>query len=69
MSDKRVVYLAEKLTALANPSYCAVKKTSPMFEEIRYYAQELPRLSEKRQTILDEMVELAQSLPEYEILL
>ncbi|MFX3774613.1 IS110 family transposase, partial [Streptococcus suis] len=29
ISDKRVAYLAEKLIALANQSYCAVKKTSP----------------------------------------
>ncbi|AHF60294.1 IS110 family transposase [Streptococcus suis] len=69
ISDKRVAYLAEKLIALANQSYCAVKKTSPMLEEVRYYAKELFRLSEQRQTILDEMVELAQPLPEYDILL
>ncbi|WP_447558294.1 IS110-like element ISSsu7 family transposase [Streptococcus suis] len=69
ISDKRVAYLAEKLIALANQSYCAVKKTSPMLEEVRYYAKELFRLSEQKQTILDEMVELAQPLPEYDILL
>ncbi|UUD28671.1 IS110 family transposase [Streptococcus suis] len=69
ISDKRVAYLAEKLIALANQSYCAVKKTSPMLEEVRYYAQELLRLSEQRQTVLDQMVELAQPLPEYDILL
>ncbi|MGQ7376674.1 IS110 family transposase, partial [Streptococcus suis] len=65
ISDKRVAYLAEKLTALANQSYCAVKKTSPIMEEVRYYAKELLRLSEQRQAVLDEMVELAQPLPEY----
>ncbi|MFX3841403.1 transposase, partial [Streptococcus suis] len=48
---------------------CAVKKTSPMLEEVRYYAKELFRLTEQRQTILDEMVELAQPLPEYDNLL
>ncbi|HEM3071906.1 TPA: IS110 family transposase [Streptococcus suis] len=69
ISDKRVAYLAEKLTALANQSYCAVKKTSPMLEEVRYYTKELLRLSEQRQAVLDEMVELAQPLPEYDILL
>ncbi|HEM6412092.1 TPA: IS110 family transposase [Streptococcus suis] len=69
ISDKRVAYLAEKLIALANQSYCAVKKTSPMLEEVRYYAKELLRLSEQRQTVLDQMVELAQPLPEYDILL
>ncbi|NQG86417.1 IS110 family transposase [Streptococcus suis] len=69
ISDKRVAYLAEKLIALANQSYCAVKKTSPILEEVRYYAKELLRLSEQRQVVLDEMVELAQPLPEYDILL
>ncbi|MFX3970860.1 IS110 family transposase, partial [Streptococcus suis] len=34
ISDKRVAYLAEKLIALANQSYCAVKKTSPIMEEV-----------------------------------
>ncbi|WP_044765909.1 IS110 family transposase, partial [Streptococcus suis] len=62
ISDKRVAYLAEKLIALANQSYCAVKKTSPMLEEVRYYGKELLRLSEQRQTVLDQMVELAQPL-------
>ncbi|MGT2786989.1 IS110 family transposase, partial [Streptococcus loxodontisalivarius] len=69
ISDKRVSELADKLTELANQSYCAVKKTSPIMEEVRYYAQELLRLTECRQIVLDEMVTLAQPLPEYEILL
>ncbi|WP_105105047.1 IS110 family transposase, partial [Streptococcus suis] len=69
ISDKRVAYLAEKLIALANQSYCAVKKNSPMLEEVRYYTKELLRLSGQRQAVLDEMVELAQPLPEYDILL
>ncbi|HEM2699881.1 TPA: IS110 family transposase, partial [Streptococcus suis] len=50
-------------------SYCAVKKTSPILEEVHYYAKELLRLSEQRQAVLDQMVELAQPLPEYDILL
>lgn len=69
ISDKRVAYLVEKLIALANQSYCAVKKNSPMLEEVRYYTKELLRLSEQRQAVLDEMVELAQPLPECDILL
>ena len=64
-----MAYLAQKLAALANQSYCAVKKNSPILEEIRYYAKELLRLSEQRQAVLEQMVELAQPLPEYEILL
>ena len=69
ISNKRVAYLAQKLAALANQSYCAVKKNSPILEEVRYYAKELLRLSEQRQAVLEQMVELAQPLPEYEILL
>ena len=69
ISNKRVAYLAQKLAALANQSYCAVKKNSPILEEVRYYAEELLRLSEQRQAVLEQMVELAQPLPEYEILL
>ncbi|MFX3931135.1 IS110 family transposase, partial [Streptococcus suis] len=64
-----VAYLAYKLIALANQSYCAVKKTSPILEEVLYYGKELLRLSEQRQTVLDQLVELAQPLPEYDILL
>ncbi|NKN40827.1 IS110 family transposase, partial [Streptococcus alactolyticus] len=48
ISDKRVAYLAQKLAALANQSYCTVKKNSPILEEVRYYAKELLRLSEQR---------------------
>lgn len=69
MSDKRVSYLVTKLLELAKQSYCAVKKASPMIEEVRYYAQELLRLTERRQVTLDNMIELAQPLPEYDILL
>ena len=69
ISEKRVTYLVDKLTKLANQSYCAVKKTSPVIEEVKYYAGELLRLSEHRQGVVEEMVTLAQSLPEYEILL
>ena len=68
ISEKRIAYLTDKLVELANRSYCAVKKTSPMMEEVRYYAQELLRLSERRQVVLSDMVALAQPLPEYDIL-
>ena len=68
ISEKRIAYLTDKLIKLAKQSFCAVKKTSPMLEEIRYYAQELLRLSERRQVVLNDMVALAQPLPEYDIL-
>lgn len=68
ISEKRVTLLSDKLIELAKQSYCASKKTSPMIEEVKYYAQELLRLTEQRQVILNEMVSLAQSLPEYDIL-
>ena len=64
ISEKRIAYLTDKLIKLAKQSFCAVKKTSPMLEEVRYYAQ----LSERRQVVLNDMVALAQPLPEYDIL-
>lgn len=39
-----------------------------MIEEVRCYAKELLRLSERRQAIFDKMVALAQPLPEDKIL-
>ena len=68
ISEKRVTYLVDKLTKLANQSYCEVKKTSPMLEEVRYYAQELFSLSECRQVVLNDTGTLAKSLAENEIL-
>ena len=68
ISEKRIAYLTDKLIKLAKQSFCAVKKTSPMLEEVRYYDQELLRLSERRQVVLNDMVALAQPLPEYDIL-
>ena len=60
ISENRVANLAEKLVGLAKQSYSAVSKTSPMIEEVRYYAQELLRLSERRQVVLNDVVALAQ---------
>ena len=68
ISEKRIAYLTDKLIKLAKQSFCAVKKTSPILEEVRYYAQELLRLSERRQVVLNNMVALVQPLPEYDIL-
>ena len=68
ISEKRIAYLTDKLIKLAKQSFCAVKKNSPMLEEVRYYAQELLRLSERRQVVLNDMVTLVQPLPEYDIL-
>ena len=48
ISEKRVTYLVDKLTKLANLSYCAVKKTSPVIEEVKNYAGALLRLYEHR---------------------
>lgn len=68
ISEKSIAYLTDKPMKLAKQSFCAVKKTSPLLEEVRYYAQELLRLSERRQVVLNDMVALAQPLPEYDIL-
>ena len=68
ISEKRIAYLTDKLIKLSKQSFCAIKKNSPMMEEVRYYAQELLRLSERRRVVLNNMVALAQPLPEYDIL-
>ncbi|MGV3010215.1 hypothetical protein ACED98_02830 [Streptococcus thoraltensis] len=48
ISNKHVYFLTNKLIELAEQSYCTVQETSPIIEEVRYYAQELLRLSERR---------------------
>ena len=60
ISEKRIAYLTDKLIKLSKQSFCAIKKTSQMLEEVR--------LSERRQVVLSDMVALAQPLPEYDIL-
>ena len=69
ISENRVERLAEKLVELAKQSYPALSKTSPMIEEVKYHAQELLRLTNPRDQVLAQMIELAEPLPEYEILL
>ena len=60
ISEKRIAYLTDELIKLSKLSFCAIKKTSQMLEEVR--------LSERRQVVLNNMVALVQPLPEYDIL-
>lgn len=69
VSEKRIITLTDKLLELAEQSYPSVSLNSPMLEIVRYYAQELLRLNTQRQSILEDMIERAQTLPEYDILL
>ena len=69
ISENRVGNLAEKLVGLAKQSYSAISKTSPMIEEVKYNAQELIRLTNRREQVLEQLIELAKTLPEYEFLL
>ena len=69
ISENRVGNLAEKLVGLAKQSYSAISKTSPMIEEVKYNAQKLIRLTSRREQVLEQLIELAKPLPEYEILL
>ena len=69
ISENRIGNLAEKLVGLAKQSYFAISKTSPMIEEVKYNAQELIRLTNRREQVLEQLIELAKPLPEYEILL
>ena len=63
ISENRVGNLAEKLVGLAKQSY------SPIIEEVKYNAQELIRLTNRREQVLEQLIKLAKPLPEYEILL
>lgn len=69
ISENRVDNLAEKLVGLAKQSYSAISKTSPIIEEVKYNAQELIRLTNRREQVLEQLIELAKPLPEYEIFL
>ena len=69
ISENRVGNLTEKLVGLAKQSYSAISKNSPMIEEVKYNAQELIRLTNRREQVLEQLIELAKPLPEYEILL
>ena len=69
ISENRVGNLAEKLVGLAKQSYSGISKTSPIIEEVKYNAQELIRLTNRREQVLEQLIELAKPLPEYEILL
>ena len=40
-----------------------------MIEEVKYNAQELIRLTNRREQVLEQLIELAKPLPEYEIFL
>lgn len=61
--------LTEKLVELAKQSYPAILKIHPIINEVKCYAQELLRLTNHREQVLEQMIELAESLPEYDILL
>ena len=61
--------MAEKLVELAKQSYTAISTISPLIKEVLYHAQELLRLTNRRDQVLVQIIELAEHLPEYEILL
>lgn len=57
--------LAEKLISLAQTAYPAVDVDSLRLEETRYLATELMKKTELKAKLIGQMVELAQSLPEF----
>ena len=69
ISENRVGNLTEKLVGLARQSYAGISKASPMIEEVKYDAQESIRLTNSREQVLQQLIALAEPLPEYEILL
>ena len=69
ISENRVGNLTEKLVGLAKQSYAGISKTSPMVEEVKYDSQELIRLTNRREQVLQQLIALAEPLPKYKILL
>ena len=69
ISENRVGNLTEKLVGLARQSYAGISKASPMIEEVKYDAQESIRLTNSQEQVLQQLIALAEPLPEYEILL
>ena len=47
----------------------AFQKASPMIEEVKHDAQESIRLTNSQEQVLQQLIALAEPLPEYEILL
>ncbi|BDR58103.1 IS110 family transposase [Xylocopilactobacillus apicola] len=69
MSQARALKIAAKLQDLAQACHPAVSSNSSMIKQVRYLADEALRLQDLKHDLIQEMIELAQDLPEYEILL
>lgn len=69
MSPVQALKIAAKLQELAQNCLPAVSSDSSMIRQVRYLAGEALRLQDLKHDLIQEMIELAQDLPEYEILL
>lgn len=60
---------ATKLLNLAQVAYPAESIDSPTLEQTRYHAKQVAKLEAYKDQIIDQMVQIAKSLPEFEILM
>ena len=61
--------IATKLLNLAKASYPAESIDSPMLEQTRYHAKQVTEREAHKDQIINQMVQLAKGLPEFEILM
>lgn len=69
LSIQHAILIAKRLQELASEAYPAVENDSPVYSQIYYLAQCLASENAQKQLILNQMVDLAKSLPEYAHLL
>lgn len=69
LSLQRAIIITRRLRELAREAYPAVDDDSPVYSQIKYLTQCLISENSQKQLILNQMVNLAQTLPEYTHLL
>ncbi|MGV3238554.1 transposase, partial [Staphylococcus aureus] len=69
MSAIKIENYGDKLIHLANESFPCVSKDHFLVKKVRFVAKSLLHLQEERKHYSQEMINLAQQLPEFEILL
>lgn len=71
-TDKRLSKIkgykyADQLLKLAHNSYPAVSCDAIQVDEVRYYARQLIKLTLRKEAVVKQMTQLAQTLPDYQI--
>lgn len=67
LSKAKAYKYTDQLIKLASNSFPATSKDAIQVDEVRYYARQLIELTLKKEELVRQMKQLAQSLPEYEL--